>query len=107
MPSIGWDFNSNTGRGYIQGRYAGKSLVYLETEYRYGLTENGLLGAVTFANAESVSDWPSNKFDKIIPGGGIGIRIKLNKNSNVNFATDYAVGINHSKGFFFNMGEVF
>jgi hypothetical protein len=107
LASIGWDAYSNTGRGYIQGRYRSKSMIFFESEYRFGITRNGLIGGVTFANIGSYSDWPSNKFTTVIPAGGLGIRIKLNKHSNVNFATDFAIGTNGSKGFFFNMGEVF
>ena len=107
LPSTGWDTYSNTGRGYIQGRLRGTNMLYLETEYRFTLTRNGLFGGVVFANAQSVSDYPSNKFQTILPATGMGIRIKLNKVSRVNFALDYAVGVGGSRGFFFNLSEVF
>jgi outer membrane protein assembly factor BamA len=107
LPSNGWDAYSNTGRGYVSGRYRGKTFLYLESELRYGILANGLLGGVFFANAQSVTDWPSNKFTSIIPGGGFGLRIKLNKHSNANLAIDYAFGKEGSRGFFFNIGEVF
>lgn len=55
LPSTGWDPYNNTGRGYVQGRFRGKDMVYLESEYRFGITRNGLLGGVIFANAESFS----------------------------------------------------
>ena len=107
LPSTGWDTYSNTGRGYIQGRLRGSNMLYLESEYRFTLTKNGLFGGVVFANAQSVSDYPSNKFQTILPATGLGIRIKLNKVSRVNFALDYAVGLGGSRGFFFNLSEVF
>ena len=59
LPSTGWDSYNNTGRGYVQGRYRGKDLMYLESEYRFGITRNGLFGGVVFANAETVSNYPS------------------------------------------------
>lgn len=107
LPSVGWDANSNTGRGYVQGRYRGRNMLYLETEYRFGITHNGLLGGVVFANASSFSEPATNHFETIAPGWGTGIRIKLNKFSRTNVAIDYAFGLNGSKGFFVNLGEVF
>ncbi len=107
MPSIGWDNYSNTGRGYAPGRYTGRNLIYFESEYRFSLTKNGLLGAVIFGNAESISDHVMAKMQPIIPGGGFGLRIKINKYSNTNLSVDYGFGIRGSRGLFFNIGEVF
>ncbi|MEO8761011.1 MAG: hypothetical protein ABI388_07015 [Bacteroidia bacterium] len=107
LPSTGWDPYANIGRGYIQSRFRGKNLLYLEAEYRFGITRNGLFGGVVFANAQSVTDWPSNKFQTIYPAVGSGIRIKLNKHSNINLAIDYALGLDGSRGVFINLGEVF
>jgi len=107
MPSIGWDDYSNTGRGYAPGRYTGRNLVYLESEYRFSLTKNGLLGGVIFVNAESISKNILNKIPSPIPGGGFGLRIKINKYSNTNLAIDYGFGTGGSHGLFFNLGEIF
>ncbi|HEX4849763.1 MAG TPA: hypothetical protein VFV08_03105, partial [Puia sp.] len=107
LPSTGWDAYNNTGRGYIQGRFRGKNMLYLETEYRFGITRNGLFGGVAFVNAQSFSNYPQNNFDMIWPGFGAGIRIKVNKHSNTNIAIDYGFGIDGSRGFFVNLGEVF
>jgi len=107
LPSNGWDTYLNTGRGYIQGRFRGPDMVYDEAEFRFGLTRNGLLGGVIFANVESVSSWPGNQFSGIDPGEGIGLRVKFNKISDVNICFDYAFGIQGSHGLFFNLGEVF
>lgn len=107
LPSTAWDAYSNMGRGYIQSRFRGKNLLYLESEYRFGITPNGFLGGVVFANCQSVTDWPSNKFQVFFPAVGTGIRIKFNKHSNTNLCIDYAVGINGSQGIFINLGEVF
>ena len=107
MPSIGWDDYSCTGRGYAPGRYTGRHLVYLESEYRFSLTRNGFLGGVVFVNAESVTgDGPGREFS-VAPGGGLGLRIKFNKYSDTNLCIDYGFGIKGSRGFFFNMGEFF
>jgi hypothetical protein len=107
LPSIGWDDYSNTGRGYIPGRFTGRNLLYFETEYRYSLTRNGLLGGVVFGNAESMLQKVPEKINTINPGGGIGLRIKINRYSNTNLAIDYGFGNGGSRGFFFNLGEVF
>ena len=105
-PSIGWDAYSNTGRGYVPGRYTGKNINYLESEYRFTFTRNGILGAVLFGNIESVYQKFKDAFP-VIPGGGFGLRIKMNKYSNTNVAIDYGFGVGGSHGFFFNLGEVF
>ncbi len=81
--------------------------MYLEAEYRFGILKNGLLGGVVFTNAQSVTDWPSNKFTTIYPAAGAGIRIKLNRHSAANLSIDYAIGIGGSNGIFINLGEVF
>jgi len=50
LPSTQWDASSSTGRGYIQGRFRGAEMAYLEAEYRYRITADGLLGGVVFVN---------------------------------------------------------
>jgi outer membrane protein assembly factor BamA len=107
LPSTGWDAYSNLGRGYIQGRFRGRNLLYAESEYRFGISRNGLFGGVVFANVQSVSEWPSNRFEVLAPATGAGLRVKLNKRSNTNFAVDYGFGMNGSAGLFFSLGEVF
>ncbi|AFK04667.1 surface antigen (D15) [Emticicia oligotrophica DSM 17448] len=107
LPSIGWDAYYNTGRGYPIGRFRGKTLLYFETEYRFSITKNGLLRGVVFGNTQSVQNYPDGGMSKIIPGGGGGIRVKWNKISNTTIAFDYGIGIGGSKGFVFNINEVF
>jgi outer membrane protein assembly factor BamA len=107
LPSTGWDAYSNTARGYIQGRFRSKNMVYLESEYRFGITRNGLIGGVVFANAQSFTEPESGKFQYLIPGYGTGLRISLNKFSRTNLCIDYGWGIHGSGGFFVNLGEVF
>jgi hypothetical protein len=107
LPSTGWDDNYNTGRGYIQGRFRGRKMLYFESEYRFGITKNGLLGGVTFVNLENFSSDLSTAYSKIFPGYGVGLRIKLNKYSGANLCVDYGFGQNGSHGFFVNLGEVF
>jgi hypothetical protein len=107
LPSTGWDTYSNTGRGYIQGRFRGRDMIYLESEYRFGISPNGLFGGVVFLNGQSFSKQISQQFKIVAPGFGAGIRIKLNKFSGANLCLDYGIGTDGSKGFFVNLGEVF
>lgn len=107
LPNTGGDPYSNTGRGYIQGRYRGNNMAYIEGEYRFGITHNGLLGGVVFANAETFTEQASNNFETLAPGWGGGIRLKLNKFSRTNVALDYGFGLSGSGGLFVNLGEVF
>jgi hypothetical protein len=107
LPATAWDVSSNMGRGYIQGRFRSKNLLYLESEYRFRISRSGLFGGVIFANAQSVTDWPSNQFQTISLGAGAGMRIKFNKHSRANVCIDYAFGQGGSQGVFVNLGEVF
>lgn len=107
LPSTGWDTYSNTGRGFIQGRFRGKNLVYGEAEYRFGITRNRLVGGVVFANAQSVTEQESRQFEKIVPAAGAGLRLNLNKASHTNLAIDYGFATDGSHGLSLNLGEVF
>ena len=115
LPSTGWDAFANTGRGYIQGRYRGSNMLYLEAEYRFGITSNGLFGGVVFANAETFSNAAStlagnaslSSFDPVKPAAGVGLRIRMNKFSKANLCIDYGWGTGGSHGLSVNLGEVF
>lgn len=107
LPNTGWDMYNNSGRGYAIGRFRGRNELYLEGEYRFGISRNGLFGAVVFANGESFSEFQTNTFERIAPAAGTGLRIKINKHSNSNICIDYGVGAGGSHGFFVNLGELF
>lgn len=115
MPATGWDTYSNTGRGFIQGRFRGKSFVYGEAEYRFGLTRDRLLGGVVFANAQSVTELSVGRggtvvdegFRRVVPALGAGLRVQLNKITRTNLCVDYGVGLDGSRGLSLNLGEVF
>jgi hypothetical protein len=107
LPSTASDTYANMGRGYIQGRFRGRNMLYAESEYRFGVTSNGLIGGVVFVNAQSFTEPSTNRFEAINPGWGAGIRIKINKFSHTNAALDYGFGLHGSKGIFANLGEVF
>ena len=65
------------------------------------------MGGVVFANASSVANYPSNTFDAVYPGFGAGLRFKVNKFSNTNACIDYGIGLNETRAFYLNLGEVF
>jgi hypothetical protein len=107
LPSTGWDDFYNTGRGYIQGRFRGRKMLYFESEYRFGISRNGLLGGVAFVNLQNFSSDLSAQYSGLFPGYGAGIRIKLNKFTGTNLCIDYGFGQKGSHGLFVNLAEVF
>ncbi len=107
LAGTGTDTYNNVGRGYEQNRYTGRDLLYAESEFRFGITRDGLLGGVVFANVQSVSEPGSNHFQYLLPGGGVGLRLKFNKFSRTNVCIDYGRGVRGSRGFAGNLGEVF
>ena len=120
LPSIGWDQKNRTGRGYVQGRWRGTQQLYGEVEWRFRITDNGLLGGVLFANASSFAapafqaSGPGWSFtnDKvgllqfIRPAGGFGLRFMMNRDSRTSVSLDFALG-ESSFGVWFNAGEYF
>ena len=116
LPSIGWDFANRTGRGYVQGRYRGDSEVYGEVEYRFRITNNGLIGGAVFANASTFSspaiDQPGYKsphealFSTIRPAGGAGLRFMMNREARNAVTLDFAGG-QGSFAVYFGAGEAF
>lgn len=80
---------------------------YFETEYRFKVTRNGLLGMVVFANAQSYKQQLTSGPQVVAVAAGAGLRLKLNKFSGANLCIDYGIGQNGSRGFFVNLGEVF
>ncbi|MBS1918684.1 MAG: hypothetical protein JST17_00360 [Bacteroidetes bacterium] len=117
LPSSGWDDSWNTGRGYSQGRYRGKIMRYLETEYRFQIMRNGILGAVIFSNLQnfpnelytSYSKYRGRKNVMVTSlGYGMGLRVKFNKFSRTNMAIDTGFGQDFPKPWIaVNLGEVF
>lgn len=107
LPSNGWDTYTSSGRGYIQGRYRSPKMIYFETEYRYRISRNGLLGGVVFTNVASYAEMDGSGFKYLNPAIGAGFRIKLNKTSQTNLIIDFAYGLNNNKGFYLDVGEIF
>ncbi len=108
LPATGYDLMGKSSYGYTIGRFRGDKLLFGQLEYRVGLTNNDLLGAVLFGNATTVSapDHTVKLFDYLDPAGGVGLRIKLNKFSRTNISVDYAIGKN-SSGLYIDIAETF
>jgi len=108
LPAITWDTYNRSGRGYIQGRFRGNNMIYGETEYRFRLTKNNLLGGVVFLNGTTASNPLTHQgvFDSIAPGYGFGLRILMNKNDRTNICIDYGKGDGFA-GVYFNIREAF
>jgi len=109
LPSNGWDKYNAMARGYVQGRFRGRDLLYGEIENRIDLTRNGLIGIVLFANAITISNPDANVklFDYVEPAGGVGLRVKFDKYARTNISIDLGIGKHGSKGVFLNIGEFF
>jgi hypothetical protein len=116
LPSVGWDAAGTTGRGYVQGRFRGPGEVYAEAEWRFRITDDGLLGGAVFANAETftrpafsystLDERAVNLFQYVRPAGGIGARVMMSKESRTNLRVDFAVGVD-SFAVYLGAGEAF
>ncbi len=116
LPSIGWDFGNRSGRGYVQGRFRGDAELYAEAEWRFRITDDGLVGGTVFANASTFSrpavdvvgySEPREKLlSTIRPAGGVGLRFMMNREARNAVTLDFAWG-QDSFGIYFGAGEVF
>jgi outer membrane protein assembly factor BamA len=109
LPATGMDTYGRSARGYAEGRFRGERLVYGEAEYRTTLTANGLLGAVAFLNATTVTNAQTGEqlFDSGAIGGGGGLRVLLNKRSRTNLCFDVGFGKQGSHGIYLAVQEAF
>jgi outer membrane protein assembly factor BamA len=94
LPATSMDTYGRAGRGYVQGRFRGQRLAYGEVEYRVTLRKDGLLGAVAFLNTQTFSNEQAGEelFDSFATGGGVGLRLMMNKRSKTNLAFDVGWG---------------
>ena len=116
LPAIGWDTRGRTGRGWVAGHWRGSAEVYLESELRFRLTDNGFLGGVVFANAVTFarpavtipgySNPGVHLFQYIAPAGGFGLRFMMNRASRTNITFDFAFSAT-GMGIYLGAGEAF
>jgi hypothetical protein len=109
LPATGMDTYGRTGRGYPQGRFRGRQLVYGEMEYRWTVTGNGLFGLVAFLNTQTLSNEETGEklFDAFATGAGFGFRLMLNKRSQTNLCFDVGWGKDGSHAVYFAVQEAF
>lgn len=107
LPASGWDTYGRAGRGFLQGRVRAPNQVYYESEYRFRITRDGLLGGVVFYNGIMSTNPVYNVFDTVDHGFGAGLRVKINKNSGTNITIDRAWASEGDGGWFMGLGEVF
>jgi outer membrane protein assembly factor BamA len=100
-PNIGM-----SSRGIERNRYRSNAMLFLESEYRFNITQNGFVGGVLFANTTSASEYESQHFKYWKPAVGCGVRLKFNKYSKVNVALDFGIGKEYSS-IYLNIGEAF
>lgn len=107
LPATNWAPSGGiSNRGFQSGRYRSNALVYMETEQRFQITDNGLLGLVAFLNVSSASEFNTQHFKHWQAGAGFGLRTKMNKYSNSNIAVDFGFSQNYW-GVWLNIGEMF
>lgn len=117
LPANAYDMRNRIGRGYVAGRFRGPGWITAETEYRFPITKNGLIGGVVFASATSTSreaitigaeSLPRLRLiEAIRPAAGFGGRVLLNRTGRLNLTMDMAFGQKGAKGFYFAVGETF
>jgi outer membrane protein assembly factor BamA len=108
-PATVGDTFGRSARGYREGRYRGERLLDWEAEYRSTLTANGLLGAVVFASATTVSNLESGErlFHAFAPAGGAGLRLSVDKHTRTNLCLDFAWGKAGAWGAYLAIQEAF
>ncbi|MCX6305815.1 MAG: BamA/TamA family outer membrane protein [Bacteroidetes bacterium] len=109
LPSLGGDQRARSGRGYVNGRFRGKDMVYGEVEWRFPIWPcSNIIGGVIFANATTTNNPARNValFQYVQPAVGFGIRVMINKYFRTNLNLDFAIGA-QSQGFYFSGQETF
>lgn len=106
LSSIGWDYYSHSGRGILRNRYRSTSLIYLETEYRTEITNNGLWGCVVFANLTAPAVLNTYQYPSWYWAIGGGLRLNYNKFSGSNILMDVAFSHDYWT-WYFGLSEYF
>ncbi|MGE5359284.1 MAG: hypothetical protein ACM3NQ_09715 [Bacteroidales bacterium] len=109
LPATGMDTSGRSARGYTEGRFRGERLLYGEVEYRVTLMASGLLGAVAFLNTTTITNLHTGErlFDSFATGGGVGLRLLMDKRSRTNLCFDVGWGKNGSHGVYLAIQEAF
>ena len=99
----------NNLRGYPGGKYRGKYMVAIQSEYRYNIYNRW--GAVAFAGTGSVWGNEENGEESFeqdwLPSIGLGARYMVSLEKRINIRLDYAVGVDGNQGLYFGIMEAF
>lgn len=96
--------NSNSMRGYYEGRYRDKHKIEAQLELRQHVWRRN--GVALWVGAGTVfPKFSQLRADRILPNYGIGYRWEFKKNVNVRL--DYGFGKSGQSGFLFNINEAF
>jgi outer membrane protein assembly factor BamA len=90
-------------RGYYQGRFRDKHYLTAQAELRTPIWK--IFGSAFFIGTGEVFN-RSFALDGLKPSYGAGLRIRVDKENNVNLRFDYAIG-EHTNGFYVAFGEAF
>ena len=109
LPATAGDTYGRSARGYAEGQFRGEKLAYGEVEYRGTLMRNRLLGVVAFLNTTTVTNLDNDErlFDSFATGGGVGVRLLINKRSKTNLCLDFGFGKQGSRGVYLAIQEAF
>jgi len=109
LPMVGADPEHRSGRGYVEGRYTGKDLLYAEAEWRFHVWD--FLGGVLAVNATSASNRGTGEsgplFSAVHPGLAAGLRALLSKESRSNLVLDVGWAPGGTFSFYLNANETF
>lgn len=96
--------NSNSMRGYYEGRYRDKHKIETQIELRQHVWRRN--GVTLWVGAGTVFDkFSAMRGSRILPNYGFGYRWEFKKDVNVRF--DYGFGKSGQSGFLFNINEAF
>ena len=78
-------------RGYTAGEFQNHRMLAAQAEYRHELFWR--LGFVAFGGVGGIApEWSKFQFNKLLPGGGAGLRFTLDKTNHINYRIDYGIG---------------
>lgn len=99
----------NNLRGYQSGKYRGRNMVALQTEYRRKIYKRW--GAVAFAGTGSIWGNEENGEETFernwLPSFGVGARYMISLEKRINLRLDFAKGVDGNQGVYFGIMESF
>ena len=92
-------------RGYYTGRYRDDFLITTQIEYRTAIWR--WVGVAAFVGGgRGFNSQTTNFSETLLPNYGLGLRLRVDKNDNINLRFDYGIGKN-ADGFYVAFAEAF